>query len=116
MRASYEIETKKIWETAIDEKNCPGSSLQFKPLSYLSADYGEISRKQITEICKDVFSAVPPRRHGSSSRLIFDPEKLKQLENFYNLSLSVEVKENGEDGEDGEDIRSVGLDKHLSES
>ena len=113
---SYEIETKKIWEKVIDPDECPGSSIPHKPLSYQSADYGEISRKGVTEICKDVFSAVPPRRHGSSSRLIFDQKKLEQLMHFYNSSLTVKVKENGEDGEDGEDNRNVGLDKHLTNS
>jgi hypothetical protein len=35
---------------------------------------------------------------------------------FYNLSLRVKVKENGEDREDREDNRNVGLDKHLTNS
>ena len=75
-----------------------------KPLSYLSVDYAEISRKQITEICKDVLGAKPPRRHGSSRGLIFDPKKLKQLENFYNLSLTVKVRGKGKwDGWEGWD-------------
>ena len=41
---------------------------------------------------------------------------LKQLKNFYNLSLRVRVKESGEDGEDGEDVKNIGLDKHLVKS
>jgi hypothetical protein len=110
----YELETKTIWEHVIDSNKCPGDLIPHKPLSYLSVDYAEISRKQITEICKDVLGAKSPRRHGSSSKLIFDKKKLKQLKNFYNLSLRVKVKENGEDGEDGEDVRSVGLDKLLT--
>ena len=85
----------------------------------MSADYGEISRKQITEICKDVLGAKPPRRHGSSRGLIFDPKNLKQLENFYNLSLTVKVKE--KENEKGRMGRmgvygGVGLDKHLTKS
>ena len=86
----------------------------------MTADYGEISRKQITEICKDVLGAKPPRRHGSSRALIFDPKKIKQQENFYNLSLTVKVEEkeneNGTDGTDGTLSEGVGLDKHLTKS
>ena len=65
-----------------------------------------------------MLGAKPPRRHGSSRGLIFDPKKLKQLENFYNLSLAVKVKEkeNGTDGMDGTDVEGVGLDKHLTKS
>jgi len=110
----YEIESKAIWEHVIDPDKCPGDFIPHKPLSYLSVDHGEISRKQITEICKDVLGAKSPRRHGSSRGLMFDPKKLKQLENFYNLSLQVKVKENGTDGMDGTLSGSVGLDKHFT--
>ena len=84
----------------------------------MSVDYGEISRKQITEICKDVLGAKPPRRHGSSRGLIFNPKKLEQLDNFYNLSLTVKVKEkeDGTDGTDGTLSEGVGLDIHLTKS
>jgi hypothetical protein len=112
----YELESKAIWDYVIDSNRYPGDFIPHKPLSYLSADYGELSRKQVTEICNDVLGAKPPRHHGSSSKLIFDQKKLKKLKKFYNLSLRVRVKEDGEDGEDGEDIRSVGLDKHLTNS
>ena len=112
----YEIETKTIWEHIIDSNNCPGDFIPHKPLSYSSVDHGEISRKQITEICKDVLGAKSPRHHGSSSRLIFDANKLRQLKNFYNLSLQLKLKEYGEDGEYGEDIAGFGLDKHLNDS
>ena len=39
-----------------------------------------------------------------------------KLKKFYNLTLRVRVKENGEDGEDGEDVRNIGLDKLLTKS
>ena len=114
----YELESIKIWDHIIDSDKCPGDFIPHKPLSYLSVDYGEISRKQITEICKDVLGAKSPRRHGSSRGLIFDPKKSKQLENFYNLSLRVKVKEkeNGTDGMDGTLSEGVGLDKHLTKT
>ncbi len=112
----YQLETKAIWDHVTDPNICQGSLITHKPLSYLSADYGEISRKQITEICKGVLGAKAPRHHGSSSELIFDKNKLGQLKNFYNLSLRIKVKEKGEDGEDGEDIQKVGLDKLLTKS
>ncbi len=107
----FTLESKAIWLHVIDSDKCPGDFIHHKPLSYLSADYRELSRKQITEICKDVLGAKPPRHHGSSSKLIFDRKKLKQLKNFYNLSLQLKVKEKGEDGED---IGNVGLDEHLT--
>ena len=67
----YELESIKIWEHVIDSNKCPGDFIPHKPLSYSSADYGEISRKQITEICKDVLGAKPPRHHGSSREINF---------------------------------------------
>ena len=55
MKDKYELESKTIWEHVIDSNKCPGDLIPHKPLSYSSAEYGEISRKQITEICKDVW-------------------------------------------------------------
>ncbi len=110
---TYQLESKAIWDHVTDPNICQGSLITHKPLSYLSADYGELSRKRITEICKDVLGAKTPRHHGSSSRLIFDRKKLKPLKNFFTF-VQLRIKENGEDGEDGEDIQNVGLDKHLT--
>jgi hypothetical protein len=75
----------------------------------------------ITQIMKDVFGARPPKRHGTSSKLIFDKEKFEKIGKIYQLKLNVKVvggqfqfeDESGEDGEDGEDSGSRGLDKHI---
>jgi hypothetical protein len=112
---SFELESSIIWNTLTDV--LAGEFNPNKTLSYDTSDFGIISRKEITQILKDVFGAKPSKRHGESSRLIFDKAKLERIGKLYNLSIEVKVVaidsrhcKNGEDGYDGVD---VGLDKHL---
>lgn len=87
-----------------------GEFIPNKKLSYDTEEFGVISQKQISEICKDVFGATKSKRHGTSNKLVFDPKKIERLGKVYDIDLEVKVKENGEDGDDGID---VGLDRHL---
>jgi hypothetical protein len=112
---SFELESKMIWNTLTDV--LAGEFNPNKKLSYDTSDFGIISRKEITQILKDVFGAKPSKRHGESSRLIFDKAKLERIGKLYDLSTEVKVvaidnshRKSGEDGYDGVDI---GLDKHL---
>ena len=112
---SFELESGMIWNTLTDV--LAGEFNPNKKLSYDTSDFGIISRKEITQILKDVFGAKPSKRHGESSRLIFDKAKLERIGKLYDLSIEVKVAaidnnncKSGEDGYDGEDI---GLDKHL---
>jgi hypothetical protein len=110
---SLELSSNDIWQTIIDPNILPGRSILNKPLSYDSVEFGIISQKQIIQILIDVFGGTKPRRHGSSNKLIFDPNKLKKLGRIYELSLEVKLMRDGIDGDDGID---VGLDRHLKDS
>jgi hypothetical protein len=102
-----------IWNTLTDV--LPGEFNPNKRLSYDSSDFGIISRKEITQILKDVFGAKPSKRHGESSRLIFDKAKLERIGKLYDLSIEVKVVTTNNNGEDGYDGVDVGLDKHFVE-
>jgi hypothetical protein len=110
---SFELESIVIWNTLTDV--LPGEFNPNKRLSYDSSDFGIISRKEITQILKDVFGAKPSKRHGESSRLIFDKAKLERIGKLYNLSIEVKVVTTNNNGEDGYDGVDVGLDKHFVE-
>lgn len=112
---SFELESSMIWNTITNV--LAGEFNPNKKLSYDTLDFGIISRKEITQILKDIFGAKPSKRHGESSRLIFDKPKLERIGKLYDLSIEVKVvatdnihPKSGEDGYDGVDI---GLDKHL---
>jgi hypothetical protein len=102
-----------IWKTLTDVLT--GEFNPNKKLSYDSSDFGIISRKEITQILKDVFGAKPSKRHGESSRLIFDKAKLERIGKLYDLSIEVKVVTTNNNGEDGYDGVDVGLDKHFVE-
>jgi hypothetical protein len=110
---SFELESIVIWNTLTDV--LPGEFNPNKRLSYDSSDFGIISRKEITQILKDVFGAKPSKRHGESSRLIFDKAKLERIGKLYDLSIEVKVVTTNNNGEDGYDGVDVGLDKHFVE-
>lgn len=109
---NYELESKVIWETITDPETLPGEFIPNKKLSYDSVEFGPISQKAVSEMCKDVFGAIKSKHHGSSRKLLFDKRKLDRLANIYELDLEIKVKENGTDRTDGTD---VGLDRHLIE-
>jgi hypothetical protein len=110
---SFELESSVIWNTLTDI--LPGEFSPNKKLSYDSSDFGTISRKEITQILKEVFGAKPSKRHGNGSKLIFDKAKLERIGKMYDLSVEVKVVTTNNDGEDGYDGVDVGLDKHLIE-
>jgi hypothetical protein len=76
---SYELSSSSIWQTITDPEMLAGEPVVNKKLSYNSVEFGEISQKQVSQILIDVFGATKPKRHGSSNKLIFDPEKMKRL-------------------------------------
>jgi hypothetical protein len=108
---TLELESSLIWNTLTDI--LPGEFSPNKKLSYDSSDFGTISRKEITQILKEIFGAKPAKRHGNSSILIFDKNKLERTGKLYDLSLEVKVVTTSNNGEDGYDGVDVGLDKHL---
>lgn len=116
-QSSFELESSLIWNTLTDVLT--GEFNPNKKLSYDSSDFGIISRKEITQILKDVFGAKPSKRHGESSRLIFDKAKLARIGKLYDLSIEVKVvavdNSHSKSGEDGYDGVDVGLDKHIIE-
>lgn len=101
-----QLKSEDIWNEVTNSEKCPGEFIPHKPMMYESADYGPISRKQITQICKDVFSAKPPKHRSNKSELVFDKRKLKQVRSFYS-NIKVKVEEDEEDEED------VGIERYL---
>jgi hypothetical protein len=80
--------------------------------SFMSADFGKLTQNRITATCREVFGAKPSRDTKNRGH-VFDKNKMDQLDNLYNLSLKVEVKDMTEMTEmtlSG----GVGMDKHLS--
>lgn len=122
---SYVLDSKTIWEFITDPDVLPGEPIPNKSMSYYSTEFGAISQKEIIGIYESVFGAKKPKRHGSSSKLIFDENKLKRLGRIYELSLDIKVtesnsnsnsnsnantkaqqqNENGYDGYDGYDVQ-----------
>ena len=86
---SFELESSMIWNTLTDF--LPGEFNPHKKLSYDSSDFGLISRREIAQILKDAFGAKPSKRHGDSSRLVFDKVKLERISKVYDLSTEVKV-------------------------
>jgi hypothetical protein len=113
LQNSFELESSLIWNTLTDV--LPGEFSPNRKLSYDSSDFGTISRKEITQILKEVFGAKPSKRHGNGSKLIFDKEMLERTGKVYDLSLEVRVIATNNNVEDGYDGVDVGLDKHLIE-
>jgi hypothetical protein len=115
VKESYELESSDIWLFVVS--NLEGSPITGKPLSYDSSDFDIISQKMVTQILKDVFGAIPTKSHGSSRRLIFEPDKLKKIGSVYELDVDVKIAEEDDDiGTDrtvGTETGRAGLDKHL---
>jgi hypothetical protein len=112
---SYELENADIWISVTD--GLAGSEITGKPLSYESAEFGQISQKMVTQIMKDVFGARPPKHHGASRKLVFKKEKFDKIGQFYELNLEIKVVdgefEDGTDGRYGTHSGDVGLYKHM---
>ena len=113
---TYELETSDIWLSVISDLD--GREIPGKPLSYETVEFDTISQKMVTQAMKDVFGGLPPKRHGSTSKLVFNAEKFKKIGRIYQLNLDVKITEGedgiGDDGYDGYDSGNVGLDKHLN--
>jgi hypothetical protein len=109
---SYEIESKKIWDTVTNPDILPGEFVPGKKMTYDSTEFNQFSQKKITEIYMEV-GATKPERHGSPIKLIFDKGKLERLGKIYELSLDIKVGHDVIDVIDGIDGIDVGLDKHL---
>jgi hypothetical protein len=74
-----------IWNTLTNV--LAGEFSPNKKLSYDSSDFGLIS----SQILKDAFGAKPSKRHGDSSRLIFDKAKLERISKMYDLPIEVKI-------------------------
>jgi hypothetical protein len=105
----YQLTNKQIW-TKITE-DLDGEFMYNGNTSFVSAEFGKLTQKQITSRCREIFGGKPSRDMKNRGH-VFDEKKLKQLESLYNLSLEVKVK----DMTDMTDMTlstGIGLDKHL---
>lgn len=84
------IESDLVWKTLIN--TLPGEFQQNKPLSYQSADFGEISQRYIIQTLKDIFAA-EKTRDRKARKLKFDKAKLERLGRIYELQMDIQVME-----------------------
>ena len=105
----YQLTNKQIWVKITEDLD--GEFMYNGNTSFMSAEFGKLTQKNITSHCRQIFGGKPSRDMKNRGH-IFDEKKLKQLESLYNLSLEVKVK----DMTDMTDMTvsgGVGLDKHL---
>lgn len=107
--SSYQLTNKQLWNKITNSLD--GEFMYNGNTSFMSSDFGKLTQNKITATCREVFSAKPSRDTNNRGH-VFDKKKLKQLENLYNLSLKIEVKDMTEMTEMTLSDR-VGLDKHL---
>ena len=118
---SHELRSSLIWETitqlVINGVDNPvwlnGEPIPGKTLSYSSVEFGELSQKVITEICKDVFGAEKSKK--GLVKWTFDQSKFKRIGKIYNLPAEIKIKTgndaNVDDVDDVDDVGDIGLDK-----
>lgn len=104
---SYELTSQEIWVQVY--MNLTGEFLYKGNTTFESVEFGQLTQRKITKICKEVLGAVATR-NMNSRKLLFNETKLDQLEKLFNLSLEVKVMT---DMTDMTQSGSIGLDKHL---
>jgi hypothetical protein len=80
---SLELEIKDVCDTI--KENTPGEAVPNKPMTYSSEEFGEITDREIRNICIQVLGAKPSRHRRTSRKLIFNLDRLKQFENSFSL-------------------------------
>jgi hypothetical protein len=55
--------------------------------SYTSPEYGEMSQKRLSELLRDQFKAMPPKRHGDKRQLVFDKTVLDRMLEKYRINI-----------------------------
>jgi hypothetical protein len=105
----YQLTNKDIWNKITVDLD--GDFMYNGTTSFMSSEFGKLTQKQITSRCREVFGG-KPSRDMKNRGYVFDPKKLEQLKNLYNLSLNVKVKDMT-DMTDMTHSGGVNLDKHL---
>ena len=116
-RKTTELESGFIWQYL--KSNLQGEDIPNRPLSYETSEFGEISRKEITQTFEHVFGAKIKKVNGIRM-LSFDLAKLERLGRVYDLDMQIKVirEEECSSKEYGADrsLRAdVGIDRHLNE-
>ena len=115
------IQVKSYGVWSFLKNDLEGSEIQFRPLSYESAEFGTLSQKKVTQTLIDVLGAKPPNRHGNSRVLLFDKSKFDRQRKLYDLG-DIRIKEekpgdaeeNGTDGTDETHSGDVSEDSNSS--
>ena len=84
---SHELTSKDIWG---EVTTVPGEFLYRGNTKFESVDYGLLTQKLVTKICKEVLGA-KPSRDNTKRKLVFNPKKLGRLNQLFNLSLVLKV-------------------------
>ena len=107
---TYELESSLVWD--IVQNKLEGSSIQNKPQSFESAEFGTISQKDIIQILIEVFGATRIKKAWWEQEIKIYPSKIEKIARVYNFDVKIEVMVNGTHGTHG---TLVGLDRHLEE-
>jgi len=86
-KRSHELTSKDIWD---EVTKVPGEFLYKGNTKFETVDYGLLTQKMTTKICKEVLGA-KPSRDKSNRKLVFDKKNLNRLHDLFNLSLEVKV-------------------------
>jgi hypothetical protein len=71
--------------------NVESKPIPLKPQSIETVEFGAKSQKGIIQTLKEVFQAEPPRRNGSSRRLVFKQNVLDRMKDTYEMDIEIEV-------------------------
>lgn len=106
----YVVSSSDVWEQVYT--NLTGEFLYKGNTTFESVEFGRLTQKQISIICKEVLGAVPDRNMKSRG-FAFDPKKLEQLDKIFNIDLEIKDMTDMMDMTDMTHYGSVGLDKHM---
>ena len=86
-KGSHELSSKDIWDRIT---TVPGEFLYKGYTKFETVDYGLMTQKLVTKICKEVLGA-KPSRDKTKRKLVFDKIKLNRLNELFNLTLELKV-------------------------
>ena len=81
---SHALTSNDIWAQVYS--NLTGEFLYNGNTTFESAEFGRLTQKKVSTICKDVLGATPDR-NTSNRGFVFEKKKMDQLDKLFNISL-----------------------------
>lgn len=101
---SIELSSKEVWTQV--HTNLSGEFLYKGNTTFESVEFGHLTQRKITKICKKVLGATL-NRDMKERKFVFNQKKLDHLDKLFNLSLEVK------DMTDMRDMTHSGMDKYV---